>query len=123
MDTNITKTIDCTYTDIREKKTFQGCTLSMVRDYGDGFFLFRREGQNTGWELVRGIKFKKKDGSEGLRYPASEQFGTYGRFLPPRCTEKELDELHEKWVYCRENGISLDEYLSVSLNKAVSGAL
>lgn len=123
MDTNIEKTTSTTkimdnvqYTEIKDKKEFkfQGDTLVQFKDYGDGFWLYKRftGKRHMGWELVRGIRFKKKDGTYGMRYPSSEQFGPYGRFLPPRTTVEEIDDMHDKWVGCVKDGKMLDVVIS-----------
>lgn len=124
MKTNIEKTASMTEIfdkiqcrEIRDQKEFkfQGDILIQYKDYGDGFWLYKRFTckRHTGWELVRGMKFKKDDGTYGMKYPSSEQFGPYGRFLPPRTKEESIDRMHDIWVECLHDGRKLDEVISV----------
>lgn len=92
-------------TDIKDKKefTFQGDKLVQYKSYGDGWWLYKRYNHYSnfnfmGWELVKGVRRKQPNGEIVYIYPSSEQFGTYGLFLPQRYTEEECDKSHTKKV-------------------------
>lgn len=92
-------------TDISDRKefTFQGDRLEQYKSYGDGWWLYKRYNQYSdfhfmGWELVKSVRHKNPDGEMVYTYPSSEQFGTYGLFLPQRYAENDCDLAHIKKV-------------------------
>lgn len=89
-------------TDIKDKKVFnfENTTLTMIKDYGNNFYLYERKytdsGRLLGYELVRGVKKKNPDGNIVYVYPSSEQFGKNGWFYPSSFTISQLDKKYEE---------------------------
>lgn len=73
-----------TITDLSKKKTFtragykyKQITFDPERKIGI-WALTTKDGDPSGFEVVKGVKTKNFDGSITFAYPSSEQFGTYG---------------------------------------------
>ena len=89
--------MEINYKDISEKKefTYDGTILLQV-EYceSSGRYLYKRsypDGRILGWEVVKPIKRVNPSGETVFIYPATNSFGLYGWFLPPKAERTKID--------------------------------
>lgn len=92
-------------TDIKNKIEFNFDTDKLIQlEYCEesGRYLygryFRKDcnpesvGKLMGYEIVQPVKRKQPDGTTVYTYPSTEQFGTYGWFLPKNTPRSKINE-------------------------------
>ena len=91
--------------DIKERKefVFQDTVLKQLEYCEEtGRYLYGRYwqkdctpdfvGKLMGYEIVKPVKHKNPDGNIVLVYPSTEQFGSYGWFLPANSKRTEIED-------------------------------